>query len=86
MPADRDHGEPAGWPPLRELLVAGAAFGLLTILATWPQARHLATHTGTHYDALFSVWRMAWVAHQLPADPLHLFDGWACRRSPPTTS
>ncbi|HTM34855.1 MAG TPA: hypothetical protein VL263_26290 [Vicinamibacterales bacterium] len=74
MPADRDHGEPAGWPPLRELLVTGAAFGLLTILATWPQARHLATHTGTHYDALFSVWRMAWVAHQLPADPLHLFD------------
>ncbi len=74
MPADRDHGEPAGWPPLRELLVTGAAFALLTILATWPQARHLATHTGTHYDALFSVWRMAWVAHQLPADPLHLFD------------
>jgi hypothetical protein len=74
MPADRDHGEPAGWPPLRELIVTGAALALLTILATWPQARHLATHAGTHYDALFSVWRMAWVAHQLPADPLHLFD------------
>ncbi len=25
-------------------------------------------------DALFSTWRLAWVAHQLPRDPLHLFD------------
>jgi hypothetical protein len=26
-------------------------------------------------DPLFSIWRLAWVAHQFPADPLHLFDG-----------
>jgi hypothetical protein len=25
-------------------------------------------------DAYFSIWRLAWVAHQLPADPAHLFD------------
>lgn len=25
-------------------------------------------------DAYFSVWRLAWIAHQLPADPAHLFD------------
>jgi hypothetical protein len=25
-------------------------------------------------DALFSVWRLAWIAHQLPHDPAHLFD------------
>ena len=29
---------------------------------------------GQHYDALFSVWRLAWFAHQLPRDPAHLFD------------
>jgi hypothetical protein len=28
-----------------------------------------------HGDPLFSIWRLAWVAHQLPRDPLHLFDG-----------
>ena len=26
-------------------------------------------------DPLFSIWRLSWVAHQLPRDPLHLFDG-----------
>ena len=25
-------------------------------------------------DPLFSMWRLAWVAHQLPVDPRHLFD------------
>jgi hypothetical protein len=25
-------------------------------------------------DPLISIWRLAWVAHQLPRDPLHLFD------------
>ena len=29
---------------------------------------------GEHYDSLFSTWRLAWIAHQLPRDPLHLFD------------
>jgi hypothetical protein len=26
-------------------------------------------------DPLFSIWRLSWVAHQLPIAPLHLFDG-----------
>ena len=34
-----------------------------------------ATAIGQHGDAFFSVWRLAWVAHQLTTDPLHLFDG-----------
>ena len=29
---------------------------------------------GTHGDALFSVWRLAWIAHQLTTDPLNLFN------------
>ena len=58
----------------RDVLLAAAAFTLLTVAATWPQVRLLSTHAGTHYDALFSVWRMAWIAHQLVTDPGHLFD------------
>ena len=34
----------------------------------------LESHVGPHYDALFGVWRLAWIAHQLPRDPAHLFD------------
>jgi hypothetical protein len=47
---------------------------LLTLVMTYPQLTQLSTHAGWHYDALFGVWRMAWVAHQLPRDPVHLFD------------
>ena len=50
------------------------AWVLLTLVMTYPQITQLSTHTGTHYDALFGTWRMAWVAHQLPRDPVHLFD------------
>ncbi|MGH9253702.1 MAG: hypothetical protein ACRD3C_03945 [Vicinamibacterales bacterium] len=27
-----------------------------------------------HGDPLLSIWRLSWVAHQLPRDPMHLFD------------
>jgi hypothetical protein len=45
----------------------------LTLLMTWQQvaALHSVSDIG---DPLFSVWRLSWVAHQLPRDPLHLFD------------
>ena len=46
----------------------------LTVLLTWPQALHLGTKVAAHDDPLFSVWRLAWVAHILPADPSRLFD------------
>jgi hypothetical protein len=45
----------------------------LTIVATWPQILHPAG-VPDHRDAWFNMWRLAWVAHQLPRDPLHLFD------------
>jgi hypothetical protein len=40
---------------------------------TWQQvvAFHAVSDLG---DPLFSIWRLSWVAHQLPRDPLHLFD------------
>jgi hypothetical protein len=50
-----------------------AVFTAATVVMTWPLAIHPAALPASD-DAYFSVWRMAWVAHQLPIDPLHLFD------------
>jgi hypothetical protein len=53
---------------------AALIFTILTAALTWPQAAHPLS-VPSHDDAYFSMWRLAWVAHQLPRDPLHLFDG-----------
>jgi hypothetical protein len=54
---------------------AGAICLLLAILHTWPLAlapgRHSRNDNG---DAQLNEWIMAWIAHQLPRDPLHLFE------------
>jgi hypothetical protein len=52
-----------------------ALFALLVIINTFPLVLHPGSTIGQHGDAYFSVWRLAWVAHQLRADPCHLFDG-----------
>jgi hypothetical protein len=49
-------------------------YAVLTALMTYPQVRRLGAVSIDEGDALFSVWRLAWIAHQLPRDPLHLFD------------
>ncbi len=46
----------------------------LTALLTWPQVLYLGSKVAAHDDPLFSIWRLAWVAHALPTDPQHLFD------------
>jgi hypothetical protein len=48
---------------------------LLTVVVTWPQCLSMRTRVGGHVDPLFSIWRLAWVAHALATDPRHLFDG-----------
>lgn len=56
-------------------IIGGFAFAcVLTIFTTWPQAQHLSTAIAAHHDAQFSIWRLAWVAHALTTNPLHLFD------------
>ena len=40
---------------------------------TWPQPAHL-DEVRSHFDALFSIWRLEWVAHQILHEPLRLFD------------
>ncbi|MBY0492706.1 MAG: hypothetical protein K2Y23_00705 [Cyanobacteria bacterium] len=59
---------------IRGFSVAVIGFIAATVILTYPQAVALTTSVGPHYDALFSIWRLAWIAHQLPNHPLDLFN------------
>src|SRR5512132_4444343 len=55
--------------------IVACALALTTVM-TWPLASDLSGHgrsTGGG-DGLYSVWNVAWVAHALTTDPVHLFD------------
>src|SRR4029079_1534476 len=68
-------GGPSSDPMTRRpLLTAVAMLTALTVIITWPQALHLSTRVPGHDDPLFSIWRLAWVAHALAHEPGHLFD------------
>jgi len=57
-------------------LELGAVFALMTVLTVvllYPQVRHL-DRVADRVDPLFSIWRLAWVAHQLPLAPAHIYD------------
>jgi hypothetical protein len=58
-----------------EALLVLTGFALLTAFMTYPQVLSLTTTVADHDDPLLSIWRLGWVAHQLPRDVLHLFDG-----------
>jgi hypothetical protein len=52
-----------------------ALFALLAVVHTWPLATdlgHLTRHDNR--DAILNEWIVAWVAHELPRAPWHLFD------------
>ena len=56
-------------------LAALALFVALTVLHTWPLASAPATlGRQDNADAQLNAWALAWVAHALPTQPLHLFD------------
>lgn len=59
---------------LRSAAVA-LLFIVLTVAMTWPQAAHMATRVYDADDPLLSIWRISWIAHTVPADPLNLFNG-----------
>jgi hypothetical protein len=69
----RDGARRALQMPARELLLVALVMIGLTCLMTWPQVARLNAVPDLG-DPLFSTWRLAWVAHQLPRDPFHLFD------------
>jgi hypothetical protein len=50
-------------------------FIALTVVMTWPQARSMGTRVFDADDPLLSIWRVSWIAHVLPQDPLDLFNG-----------
>jgi hypothetical protein len=50
-------------------------FVALTVAMTWPQARYMDTRVHDGDDPLLSIWRVSWIAHILPSDPLNLFNG-----------
>jgi PA14 domain len=79
LSAGRLHGPPGGlrrrasgtWPAVISLLL----FVVLAVVHTWP----LATAPGRlsrndNADTDLNEWALAWVAHQLPRDPLRVFD------------
>jgi len=64
-------------PSRRTRLIACWPYGLflaLTLLTTAPVALHPLHHLFSFRDPLDSTWRFAWAAHQVPRDPLHLFN------------
>ncbi|HXW07749.1 MAG TPA: hypothetical protein VD833_21145 [Vicinamibacterales bacterium] len=51
-----------------------ALYVAFTAVMTWPQARLIGETVVPEFgDPLLSTWRLSWVAHQLPRDPLGLF-------------
>jgi hypothetical protein len=55
------------------IAVTGVLVGL-TVLVTWPQVMHLSSAVTDFGDPLLNSWTLAWVAHQVPIDPRHVFD------------
>lgn len=52
-----------------------AFFAALAVVHTWPLAAGLTTWSRLdNADTALNAWILAWVAHQLPIDPRHLFD------------
>jgi hypothetical protein len=52
-----------------------ALFAVLTIVHTWPLVTAPAQLSrNDNADTMLNEWTIAWVAHQLPRQPLHLFD------------
>jgi hypothetical protein len=49
-------------------------FTVLTAAMTWPQVTRMADGVNDPGDPLLITWILAWVAHQLPRAPAHLFD------------
>ncbi len=66
---------PDGRRPWWTRLIPGLFFLSLAILNTYPLAVAPGSFIGEHGDSYFSVWRLAWIAHQLWQRPGQLFNG-----------
>jgi hypothetical protein len=64
-----------GWSTRHPQWSTLALFAVLAVIHTWPLASdpaHLARHDNR--DTMLNEWIVAWVVHQAPRDPVHLFD------------
>lgn len=65
-----------GWLARHPRWATLGLFVVFAIVQTWPLASdpaHLARHDNR--DTMLNEWIVAWVAHQAPRDPAHVFDG-----------
>lgn len=71
----RPQPDPLALAPLRarEIFAVLAFYSALTVIVLWDQVTHPFAVPDPG-DPLFVIWRMSWIAHQLNADPAHLFD------------
>jgi hypothetical protein len=60
--------------PFRYFVVTTLLYAALTAVMTYPQVLHLNDTVHDDGDPLLNAWAIAWVAHQLPIAPAHLFD------------
>ena len=58
----------------RFLAASLVLFSLLTAIMTYPQILHMRDGVHDDGDPMMVTWVLAWVAHQLPRAPAHLFD------------
>ncbi len=72
-PLTRGDGRAASPVTRFEIAIVTAVMIVLTLALSYPQFRQLDGVTDLG-DPVFSIWRLAWIAHQLPRDPLRLFD------------
>jgi hypothetical protein len=59
----------------RVVLGTTLLFAVLWAAMTYPQVRHMSDGVNDIGDPLLNTWALAWVAHQLPFAPAHVFDG-----------
>ncbi|HEY0876718.1 MAG TPA: hypothetical protein VGD94_24800, partial [Vicinamibacterales bacterium] len=62
------------WPRIRELTLLTLSYAVLVAIATWPIAvqPYAVSDMG---DPLFSIWRLMWITHEFPQNPLNIFNG-----------
>ena len=56
-------------------LAAMVLFTVMWTAMTYPQVLHMTDRVSDPGDPLLNTWALAWVAHQLPFAPAHVFDG-----------
>ena len=60
-----------GW---REFALVTVIAAIVAVAVTYPLAFKLGRVARDNGDGQFSIWNVAWVAHTLTSDPLHVFD------------